>query len=89
MPTSWNNTLQIEQYLHNKMGNGDALVFEARLLLNPELTEKVQWQQKTYALIQSYSRSQLKQEIELVHQEIFTHAKHQRFSDKIRALFNL
>ena len=89
MPTSWNNALQIEQYLHNNLDHGDALVFEARLLLQPELADDMQWQQKTYTLIQSYSRSQLKQEIEMVHQQLFTHAKHKRFSEKIRALFNL
>ena len=71
------------------MAHGDKLVFEARLLLDPELAGNVQWQQKTYTLIQSYSRYQLKQEIEMVHQQLFTHAKHQRFSEKIRALFNL
>lgn len=89
MPTSWNNTLQIEQYLDNNMSHGDVMVFEARLLLNPDLADNVQWQQKTYTLVQSYSRQQLKQEIEVVHQQLFTHTKHKRFSDKIRALFNL
>ena len=89
MPTSWNDTLDIEQYLDNQMDHGDALVFEARLLLNPELADNVQWQQKTYTLVQGYGRRQLKQEIDVVHQLLFTHAKHKRFSEKIRALFNL
>ncbi|MEO8886817.1 MAG: hypothetical protein ABI367_12185 [Mucilaginibacter sp.] len=87
MPTSWNNPAQIDNYLGNNMSNGDALVFEAHLLLNPELVDKMQWQQKTYMLVQSYGRRQLKQEIEAVHQQLFTHTKHSRFSQKIMALF--
>jgi len=89
MPTSWNDTLQIEQYLDNSLKHGDALVFEARLLLNPELADNVQWQQKTYTLIKGYGRRQLKQEIDAVHRQLFTDPKHQRFSQKIRELFNL
>jgi hypothetical protein len=89
MPTSWNNTIQIEQYLSNNLNNGDALVFEARLLLNPELADKVHWQQKTYTLIRGYGCQQLKQEINEVHRHLFTEPKHRRFSQKIRALFNL
>lgn len=89
MPTLWNDTLQIDRYLANKMKPGDALVFEARLLLQPELADKLQWQQKTYTLIQGYGRRQLKQEIDAVHRQLFTEPKHQRFSHKIKALFNL
>lgn len=87
MPTSWNDTLQIDHYLNNKMDHGDALVFEARLLLSTELADKMQWQQKTYTLVQSYGRLQLKQEIEAVHRQLFNHTKHSRFSQKIMALF--
>jgi len=89
MPTSWNDTLQIDKYLHNKMKPGDALVFEARFILQPELQDKLQWQQKTYSLIQSYGRQQLKQEIDAVHQQLFTEPIHRRFSQKIMALFSL
>ena len=45
MPTSWTNTLQIEKYLGKGMSNGDALVFEAHLILDPDLADKMQWQQ--------------------------------------------
>lgn len=87
MPTSWNDTVQIEKYLGNNLHNGNALVFEARLLLQPELADKMQWQQKTYTLIQNYGRMQLRQEIEMVHQQLFTDTKFRRFSQKIKALF--
>jgi hypothetical protein len=66
---------------------GDALVFEARLLLDTELREKMQWQQEAYRLVKVYGRDQLKQEIEAVHQKLFTEPEHLSFSQKIRRLF--
>ncbi|MEO6850238.1 MAG: hypothetical protein ABI203_10670 [Mucilaginibacter sp.] len=87
MMTSWNETEQIEAHLLGRHNTGEALLFEARLLLNPELSEKILWQNKTYTLIQTYSRNQLKREIEAVHQKLFTQAEHSSFSQKIRRLF--
>jgi hypothetical protein len=87
MTTSWNETEQIEAHLFGLHDIGDALVFEARLLLNPELNDKVLWQHKTYTIIQTYSRRQLKKEIEAVHQQLFTQMQHGSFSRKIRRLF--
>ena len=89
MPTSWNDTAQIEKYLSKKCNNGDALLFEARLILQPDLADKLEWQQKTYTLIKNYSRTHLKQEIELVQQQLFTQIEHTSFSQKIKALFKI
>lgn len=89
MPTSWNDTLQIEKYLDKDMSNGDALVFEARLILEPNLVNKMKWQQKAYKLIKNYGRQQLKHEIELVHEQLFTQKTHAGFSQKIKALFKI
>ena len=87
MMTSWNETEQIEAHLTGRLDTGDSLVFEARMLLEPELGDKVLWQQKTYDIIQNYSRRQLKKEIEAVHQKLFTQPQHISFSQKIRRLF--
>jgi hypothetical protein len=89
MPTSWNDTVQIERYLSRNGNNGDALLFEARLILEPDLADKLEWQQKTYTLIKNYSRTHLKQEIELVQQQLFTQTEHTSFSQKIKALFKI
>lgn len=89
MPTSWNDTVEIERYLGKKGNNGDALLFEARLILEPGLADKLEWQQKTYTLIKNYSRTHLKQEIELVQQQLFTQTEHTSFSQKIKALFKI
>jgi hypothetical protein len=88
MRTSLIETQQIEAHLMGRSDPGDALVFEARLLLQAELREKLQWQQQTYKLIKKYGRDQLKKEIEAVHQQLFTQPQHRSFSQKIRQLFS-
>lgn len=87
MKTSWNETRQIDEHLSGKMNTGDALVFEAKLLLEPELGDKVLWQQKTHDLITQFGRRQLKNEIEAIHQKLFTSPGHHSFHQKIRRLF--
>jgi hypothetical protein len=87
MMTSLIETEQIEAHLTQRSETGDQLVFDARLLLEPELREKVQWQQQAYRMVKLYGRDQLKQEIEGVHQKLFTQKEHFSFSQKIRRLF--
>ncbi len=88
MRTSLIETQQIEAHLLQLSEPGDALVFEARLLLEPELRDKMQWQNQTYHIIRQYGRDQLKQEIEAVHQQLFTEPKHAGFRQKIMRLFS-
>ena len=80
-------TGQIEAHLLNLTDPGDSLVFEARLLLDAELKEKLAWQEKTYNVVRIYGRDQLKKEIENVHQKLFTQPEYTSFSQKIRRLF--
>ncbi|HEY4194004.1 MAG TPA: hypothetical protein VGM63_00595 [Mucilaginibacter sp.] len=87
MRTSLIETEQIEAYLLKLSDPGDSLVFEARLLLDAELSEKVAWQKKTYSIVRIYGRDQLRKEIESVHQKLFTQPEHVSFSQKIRRLF--
>jgi len=86
MTTSWNETRQIEAHIMGTANTGDALLFEAKLMLDHELADKVIWQQKTYETIQQFGRRQLKKEIEQVHQQLFTRHEHVGFSQKIRRL---
>ena len=88
MRTSLTETQQIEAHIMRPSEPGDALVFEARLLLEPELKDKMQWQQKTYQIIRQYGREQLKQEIEAVHQKLFTEPEHLGFRQRIKKLFS-
>lgn len=88
MTTSWNETQQIEAVLLGTAKPGDALLFEAKLILDNELADKLVWQQKTYAIVKQYSRRQLRAEIEAVHQQLFTKPEHSSFSQKIRQFFS-
>jgi len=88
MRTSLIETQQIEAHLLQHSDTGEALVFEAKMLLDPELNEKAMWQQKTYQIVKLYGRDQLRQEIETVHQKLFTHDQHKNFRQKIMSLFS-
>jgi len=85
--TSWNETQQIEAYIFGIAQPEDVLLFEAKLLLDEELADKVTAQQKTYDAIRQFGRKQLKLEIEAVQQRLFTHPQHHSFSQKIIRLF--
>ena len=87
MTTSWIETQQIEAYLKEKIKTADALLFEARVLLDNELADKVMAQQRTYGLIQQFGRRQLKKEIETIHQQLFTQSEYTSFSQKIKRMF--
>jgi hypothetical protein len=52
------------------------------------MRDKMHWQQKTYQIIRQYSRGQLKQEIEAVHQKLFTEPEHLNFRQRIKKLFS-
>jgi hypothetical protein len=83
-----NEIKQIDDYLFKYAGEADSLLFEARLILEPALREKMLWQQKTYDIIRQYSRRKLKAEVEAVHQQLFNEPEHSSFRQKILALFS-
>lgn len=88
MRTSLNEIKQIDDYLFKYAGEADSLLFEARLILEPALREKMLWQQKTYDIIRQYSRRTLKAEVEAVHQQLFNEPEHSSFRQKILAFFS-
>lgn len=87
MRTSLNEIKQIEDHLFNQVDPGEAVLLEARLILNPQFADNVKWQQQTYHLVKQYGRKKLKAELDAVHQQLFTQAVHRSFAQKIRALF--
>ncbi|AOM75910.1 hypothetical protein [Pedobacter steynii] len=87
MKTSWNELRLIEDYLSSDGRPEDKVLFEAQLILQPDLKDSVYWQQKTYDLLQEYGRQQLRSEIKKVHELLFSAPEHQFFRQKIRKLF--
>lgn len=81
-------TQYLENYLTGALAPEDSLVMDARLLIDVDLHNKVIWQQRTYELVKTYSRKQLKMEIEKVHNKLFSEKKFSSFRQKIKAIFN-
>ena len=87
MRTSLNNIKTIDDYLLGRMAPGDALLFEANMLLNKELNNDMKHQQSTYAVIRQYSRQKIKDEI-ITAQKIFANApQHRALMHRIINLF--
>lgn len=82
-----NETQQLEAYLNGEMSPENKLLMDVRLVLNEGLKEKLLWQEKTYTLIKESGRRQLKQEIENVHQRLFSEKKFESFRKKIQSIF--
>ncbi len=88
MQTSSIETQQIEACLLGKQQPEESLLFQARLILQPELTETMQWQQNTYRLIHLYGRQQVKTELKAVENLLFNDSAYNKFKQKIIKLFN-
>lgn len=87
MRTSLNNIAQTEAYLLKRTNPANALLFEAKILLDQDLQTRVSQQQQVYGLVQQYGRKQVKAEIEAVHQQLFNQPEHLSFRQKIARLF--
>jgi hypothetical protein len=88
MKTSLNELRLIEDYLLSGREDEESFLFEAKLILQPELKEHVYWQKKTYQIVEDYGRKQLKTEIEKVHQTLFDTNEHLSFRQRIMRLFS-
>jgi hypothetical protein len=69
------------------MAPGDALLFEAKVLLNNELINDIEHQQSTYAVIRQYSRQKIKDEIVAVQKILASAPQHRGFMNRIANLF--
>lgn len=87
MKTSGNDTQQIDDYLLRRMDEGEAVLFEARLVLEPGLHQKMHWQKKAHGFIRAYGRKQIKNELRGIEHQLFHHPAHDGFKQKIFRLF--
>jgi hypothetical protein len=88
MRTSLNNIKAIDDYLSGSMAPGDALLFEAKMLLNNDLRDDVQLQQNTYSIIRQYGRQSIRAEILTIQQTLSTAPQHRGFMQRIKSIFN-
>jgi hypothetical protein len=87
MRTSLKYIKTIEEYLNGGLATGDALLFQANMLLNSDLVTDIKHQQNTYTIIKQYGRRQLKEEIIAVQQKLAVVSQHQGFIQHIANLF--
>ncbi|MEO6524187.1 MAG: hypothetical protein ABIN91_21050 [Mucilaginibacter sp.] len=85
MRTSLNEIKAIEDHLFNRNHPADSLLFQANLILNIPLRDKVALQNSTYQIVEQYGRKQLKAEIEAVHQKLLN--KPNSFMQRLISLF--
>ena len=88
MRTSLNNIKAIDDYLLGSMAPGDALLFEAKMLLNSDLREDVHLQQCTYSIIRQYGRQSIRAEITAVQQTLTTAPQHRGFMQRVKTVFS-
>ncbi len=89
MTTSLTNTEIIEKYIEGKLKAGEKLLFEVKLLLNPELKSDLFYQKKTRRLLRLYQRKKLKEEIAAIGLKIFSDPRRKSFHYEINRIFNL
>jgi hypothetical protein len=87
MRTSLNNIKEIDDHVLGLAAPQNGLLFEAKIILNPELRLDVAWHRQTLTLVQQYGRQQLRADIEAVHQQLFTQPEHQSFRQTILRFF--
>jgi hypothetical protein len=87
MRTSLNNIKEIDNHVLGLASPQDSLLFEARMIINPELKLDVAWHRQTLTLVQQYGRKQLRADIEAVHNQLFTQPQHLSFRQSILRFF--
>jgi hypothetical protein len=78
----------IDGHLLKQGDHADSLLFDAMLIINPELSGHIKWQKQAHQFVGLYGRKKLKTEIESVHQKLFNEPVHKRFRERIMNFFS-
>ena len=81
-------TKEIDRYLLGKMSIASRLLFEARLLIDPTLKLRVEWQQRLYSIIKGSGRRQMKSEVARIHYQLFSDPDKHDFQTNVFQLFS-
>ena len=81
-------TKEIDRYLLDKLSPASRLLFEARLLIDPTLKLRVEWQQKLYSIIKRSGRRQMKSEVARIHHRLFSDPDKSEFQTTVLQLFS-
>lgn len=84
-----NDALAIDNYLMYRLAPDMRLLFEARLLLEPELKLRLHSQKEVMAIAERYGREQLRQHIQAAEARVFVQPRFSDFQNRIKQLFGL
>lgn len=87
MRTSLKNIKTIDDFYRGILAPEEAVLFQANVLLNPDLAKDLQLHINTHAAIRDYSRQVLKKEIEAAGNKFFNAAQHQGILAYVWSLF--
>ena len=82
-----NNIKQVDDHVLNRQAPDEALLFEAKLIIYPELKHTVMWHKQTLHLVNQYGRNNLRTVIATVHEQLFTQPQHKSFKQKVLGIF--
>jgi hypothetical protein len=88
MMTSLNEIQQIEKNISGEGDIDESLLFEARLLTNPQLKINHHLQKKVVLLVKLFYRKKIRAGIETTSNTMFTSPKKKDFQQKIFHIFN-
>jgi hypothetical protein len=84
MRNQLNEVALIERYLLRQLGEDETRRFEASVLLDEALAEKVEAQRRAYRLIRAYSRRRERQRLENIYRQLMGEPA---FAQQINTLF--
>jgi len=84
MRSELNEIAQIDQYLFHQFSEEEGKCFEAQLLMNDALAEKVEAQRMAHRLIRLYSRKKERGRIEGIYQQLL---EEPAFADQLKTIF--
>jgi hypothetical protein len=88
MKTSLTEIEYIERFINGELEPGEKLLFEARVITNPALGQRVTSQQNIYSIVNHYGREKLRKQIEDIHQQLFTDPEKKSFRQRILRIFH-
>jgi hypothetical protein len=88
MRASLNEIAETELFLSQQLNHENALVFEARLLVNPQLRINTAIQRSIRLAIRLFLRKRLKEELAEIHHELFSDPEKVVFQKKVLNYFN-
>lgn len=77
----------IDKYLFDKLDEPSKLVFEARVLIDPALKLRVEWQKRIYAIVKLSGRRRIRNEAERIHRQLFDDPAKLSFQQDVLQLF--